>query len=157
MVLLKEIRASLELVAFSEIFGHVIFAFLEPLGITTNTQVELRAIYIGLKLYKERGFLNIWIETDALAIIKLISAPHRGAWNHHNLLQKIRTLMRYTETKISHIYREGNQLADYLANQACTSQQFCTSSKEQLTCKAKGQCCTFLYAAATAPLAECVL
>ncbi|KAL0455304.1 UNVERIFIED_CONTAM: putative ribonuclease H protein [Sesamum latifolium] len=59
--------------------GQVIFAFQEPLGVTSNTQAELRAIYRGLKLCIEKGFHNIWIETDAIAIIKLISTPRQGA------------------------------------------------------------------------------
>ncbi|KAL0355619.1 UNVERIFIED_CONTAM: hypothetical protein Sradi_4008800 [Sesamum radiatum] len=77
--------------------GQVIFAFQEHLGIATNIHAELRAIYRGMNLSIEKGLYNIWIETDALAIIKLISTPKQGAWNYQNLLQKIRSLMSQTE------------------------------------------------------------
>ncbi|KAL0386424.1 UNVERIFIED_CONTAM: hypothetical protein Slati_4603600 [Sesamum latifolium] len=49
------------------------------LGNITNTQAELQAIHRGLQICIDRGFRNVWIETDATAIIKLISAPQRGA------------------------------------------------------------------------------
>ncbi|KAL0444842.1 UNVERIFIED_CONTAM: putative ribonuclease H protein [Sesamum latifolium] len=66
--------------------GRVIFAFQEPLGNITNTQAELQAIHRGLQICIDRGFRNVWIETDATAIIKLISAPQRGAWNLQAIL-----------------------------------------------------------------------
>ncbi|KAL0444852.1 UNVERIFIED_CONTAM: putative ribonuclease H protein [Sesamum latifolium] len=70
--------------------GRVIFAFQEPLGNITNTQAELQAIHRGLQICIDRGFRNVWIETDATAIIKLISAPQRGAWNLQAILQTTR-------------------------------------------------------------------
>ncbi|KAL0448795.1 UNVERIFIED_CONTAM: putative ribonuclease H protein [Sesamum latifolium] len=45
--------------------GRVIFAFQEPLGNITNTQAELQAIHRGLQICIDRGFRNVWIETDA--------------------------------------------------------------------------------------------
>ncbi|KAL2237402.1 UNVERIFIED_CONTAM: putative ribonuclease H protein, partial [Sesamum indicum] len=117
--------------------GQVIFAFQEPLGITSNTQAELRAIHRGLKICIEKGFHNIWIETDAMVIIKLISSPRQGAWDHQITLQSIRKLLRQIEYKISHIFREGNQVAAFLANQVCTSQQLSILTKEHLPSKVK--------------------
>ncbi|KAL0378660.1 UNVERIFIED_CONTAM: putative ribonuclease H protein [Sesamum radiatum] len=58
--------------------GRVIFVFQEPLGNITNTQAKLHAIHRGLQICIDRGFRNVWIETDATAIIKLISAPQWG-------------------------------------------------------------------------------
>ncbi|KAL0289915.1 UNVERIFIED_CONTAM: putative ribonuclease H protein [Sesamum radiatum] len=105
--------------------GKVIFAFQEPLGNATNTQAELSAIHRGLQICFSRGLHKIWIETDATTIIKLISAPQRGAWNLQATLQNIRKILSQMEHKLSHIVREGNQVADFLANQACYIQQLC--------------------------------
>ncbi|KAL0294812.1 UNVERIFIED_CONTAM: putative ribonuclease H protein [Sesamum angustifolium] len=52
--------------------GRVIFVFQEPLGTTTNTQAELRAVHRGLKICRDKGFHKIWIETDATVVIRLI-------------------------------------------------------------------------------------
>ncbi|KAL0409409.1 UNVERIFIED_CONTAM: hypothetical protein Sradi_1875300, partial [Sesamum radiatum] len=82
-------------------------------------------IHRGLQICIDRGFCNVWIETDATAIIKLIISPQRGAWNLQTTLQSIRKLLCQMEYKISHIFREGNQAADFLANQTCNTQQLC--------------------------------
>ncbi|KAL0361556.1 UNVERIFIED_CONTAM: putative ribonuclease H protein [Sesamum radiatum] len=77
----------------------VIFAFQEPFGDTTNTKAELQAIYRGLKICTDKGYNNIWIETDAKTIIKLISTPRQGAWNLQNTLQNIRKIMSQMECR----------------------------------------------------------
>ncbi|KAL0283183.1 UNVERIFIED_CONTAM: putative ribonuclease H protein, partial [Sesamum radiatum] len=118
--------------------GKVIFAFQEPLGIATNTQAELSAIHRGLQIYVSRGLRKVWIETDATAIIKLISAPQRGAWNLQANLQNIRKILNQMEHKLSHIFREGNQVADFLANQACYIQQLCIFHEDTIPGKVKG-------------------
>ncbi|KAL0287134.1 UNVERIFIED_CONTAM: putative ribonuclease H protein [Sesamum radiatum] len=112
--------------------GKVIFAFQEPLGNATNTQAELSAIYRGLQICFSRGLRKIWIETDATAIIKIISAPQRGAWNLQATLQNICKILNQMEHKLSHIFREGNQVADFLANQACYNQQLCIFNEENI-------------------------
>ncbi|KAL0288501.1 UNVERIFIED_CONTAM: hypothetical protein Sangu_2655600 [Sesamum angustifolium] len=119
--------------------GRVMFAFLEPLGINTNTQAELSAIHRGLQLCRDKGFRKIWIETDAKAIITLISSPRQGAWNLQNTLQRIRNILSQMTYRISHIFREGNQAADFLANQACSEQQLCILQEDGLIGKAKGE------------------
>ncbi|KAL0283502.1 UNVERIFIED_CONTAM: putative ribonuclease H protein [Sesamum radiatum] len=117
--------------------GKVIFAFQEPLGIATNTQAELSAIHRG-QICISRGIRKVWIETDATAIIKLISAPQRGAWNLQVNLQNICKSLDQMEHKISHIFREGNQVADFLANQACYIQQLCIFHEDTIPGKVKG-------------------
>ncbi|KAL0294570.1 UNVERIFIED_CONTAM: putative ribonuclease H protein [Sesamum radiatum] len=72
--------------------GKVIFAFQEPLGSATNTQAELSAIHRGLQICFSRGLRKIWIETDATAIIKLISAPQRG---HGTFRRLSKTFVRF--------------------------------------------------------------
>ncbi|KAL0301604.1 UNVERIFIED_CONTAM: hypothetical protein Sradi_6437200 [Sesamum radiatum] len=115
------------------------FAFLEPLGINTNTHAELSAIHRGLQLCRDKGFRKIWIETDAKAIITLMSSPRQGAWNLQNTLQRIRNILSQMTYRISHIFREGNQAADFLANQACSEQQLCILQEDGLIGKAKGE------------------
>ncbi|KAL0291297.1 UNVERIFIED_CONTAM: putative ribonuclease H protein [Sesamum radiatum] len=117
--------------------GKVIFAFQEPLGNATNNQTELSAIYRGLQICFSRGLHKIWIETDATAVIKLISAPQRGAWNLQTTLQNISKILSQKEHKLSHIFREGNQVADFLANQACYIQQLCIFNEGTIPGKVK--------------------
>ncbi|KAL0458988.1 UNVERIFIED_CONTAM: putative ribonuclease H protein [Sesamum latifolium] len=119
-------------------FGRIIFAFQEPLGTCSNVQAELKAILRGLQICKDKNLHKIWIEVDALNVIKILENPCQEAWNLQHLLQKTRTLMRSLETKIPHIYREGNQAADFFANQACSTEALTILSPEQIGGKVKG-------------------
>ncbi|KAL0396335.1 UNVERIFIED_CONTAM: putative ribonuclease H protein [Sesamum calycinum] len=112
--------------------GRVMFAFLEPLGTNTNTQAELSAMHRGLQICRDKGFRKIWIEIDAKAIITLISSPRQGAWNLQNTLQRIQNILSQMTYRISHIFREGNQAADFLSNRACSEQQLCILQEDGL-------------------------
>ncbi|KAL0286481.1 UNVERIFIED_CONTAM: hypothetical protein Sradi_7147000 [Sesamum radiatum] len=49
-----------------------------------------------------------------------------------NYLQSIRKLLSRMDYKISHVFREGNQAADFLANQTCNAQQLCIFPEDAL-------------------------
>ncbi|KAL2237447.1 UNVERIFIED_CONTAM: putative ribonuclease H protein [Sesamum indicum] len=118
--------------------GQTVFTFQEHLGLMSNTAAELNAIYRGVKLCIDNNIRKIWVETDANIAIKLISSSPKGPWHLQNLLQQIRELLSQTEFKISHIFREGNQVADYFANQACFSQHLTILSPDNITGIPKG-------------------
>ncbi|KAK4397474.1 hypothetical protein Sango_1584000 [Sesamum angolense] len=86
--------------------SQVLFAFLEPLEISTNTSADLQALYSGLQICLEKGFHKILIEVDALHIIQLISKPisPRNLVSPNTSLQ-IRLCLAQLEIKLSHIYR----------------------------------------------------
>ncbi|KAL0434551.1 UNVERIFIED_CONTAM: hypothetical protein Slati_2789400 [Sesamum latifolium] len=109
------------------------------LGEQTNVYAELFAVYRGLDIAIEMGISTLWIETDASAIISIINSTTRGHWKHQHLLMKIHGLLGKIEYKLTHIYREGNGVADYLANEACRLQQHqFISSNQQIAGKLKG-------------------
>ncbi|KAL0453401.1 UNVERIFIED_CONTAM: putative ribonuclease H protein [Sesamum latifolium] len=110
---------------------HEIFSFLEPLGHATNILAGLQAFHRGLQICLEKVFTRIWVEVDANHIIHLISKHLQGASYLQTLLHNIRSILAQLEIKISHIYREGNQAADHLANLACNNSEFTILSREQ--------------------------
>lgn len=87
----------------------------------TNMAVETWAIVKGLELCWEAGIRQIWIETDALSVIHLINTPGKGHWTLQHYLSRARKLVKKFDAKITHIFREGNQVADFLANLACNT------------------------------------
>ncbi|KAL0394172.1 UNVERIFIED_CONTAM: Calcineurin-binding protein 1 [Sesamum latifolium] len=136
----KGIQESLELEVSSETpKAASCLHFKSPLAACLNTLAELKAIYRGLQLSIERNITKIWIKTDAQVIIKLIANPSLGAWYLQNTLMKIRTLLQQIEFKVSHIFREGNQIADLFANQACLADELSVIRPEQITGRAKGR------------------
>ncbi|XP_051145949.1 uncharacterized protein LOC127261695 [Andrographis paniculata] len=74
-----------------------------------------QAIRSGVDLAVTRGLLPLWIETDSASSISLISSS-TGHWTLQPCLHHLRLQLRNIEWRISHIYREGNKVADNLAN-----------------------------------------
>ncbi|KAK4382455.1 putative ribonuclease H protein [Sesamum angolense] len=102
--------------------GVAILAFYEFIGQATNMFSEVFGLYKALQLCNSRGINKIWIEVDAKNLIRLINCPSIAHWSLQNMLKEIRITLKSMEYRISHIYREGNKAADYLANLACSTQ-----------------------------------
>ncbi|KAL0453728.1 UNVERIFIED_CONTAM: putative ribonuclease H protein [Sesamum latifolium] len=98
--------------------GNLIFAFYDCLDVQTNTYAELFAVVRGLQLARERGCRQIWVETDAMAVLHLIQKDE-GDWHIQMLLTRLIVMRRGMNLLFTHVYREGNQPADFLANKAC--------------------------------------
>ncbi|KAL0437781.1 UNVERIFIED_CONTAM: putative ribonuclease H protein [Sesamum radiatum] len=71
-------------------FGQVILAYYEPLGFSTNMMAELQGLFRGLQLCLERGLFHVWIDVDAMHVIRLIAKQSKGAWHLQTLLNRIR-------------------------------------------------------------------
>ncbi|KAL0292706.1 UNVERIFIED_CONTAM: hypothetical protein Sradi_6977900 [Sesamum radiatum] len=118
MVLRKEIRGRPAQGIIRDCRGRMVLAFATGLNIQTNVFAELFAIVKGLQMAREAGCTQLLIETDAKVVLQLI-AKDTGAWHIQHLLTRLRILRRGITIVFSHVYREGNQPADYLANHAC--------------------------------------
>ncbi|KAL2227910.1 UNVERIFIED_CONTAM: putative ribonuclease H protein [Sesamum indicum] len=101
--------------------GAVILAFYEVLGETNNTFAEVFALFKALQLCQTENIPRIWIEVDANCILHLVQQSEKAHWPLKHMLTHIRLMLKKVEYKITHIYREGNKAADYLANLACST------------------------------------
>ncbi|KAI3443768.1 hypothetical protein Pfo_000433 [Paulownia fortunei] len=99
--------------------GDVLVAFYEAIGVQTNSVAELHAVLRGLMLAIERGFTRIWIEVDSKLVVQLLTGNSMANWTHQSFITRDRSLLRGVEYKITHLLREGNKVADCLANMAC--------------------------------------
>ncbi|RDX62838.1 DExH-box ATP-dependent RNA helicase DExH6, partial [Mucuna pruriens] len=82
------------------------------------TMAELWSIFTALKLGREKGISQLWIETDSTIAVACVLNRREGSV-YEPLVQSIFELMaEYCMVRISHCYREGNQVADYLASYA---------------------------------------
>lgn len=102
---------------WSNHLGQVAGGFFEFIGTQSNIYAELQAICTGLSLCIQLNLARVWIETDSKVAILLIS-QQGGHWSYQHILTKIRNLLKMIEYRISHIFREGNAVADRLANLA---------------------------------------
>ncbi|KAL0449189.1 UNVERIFIED_CONTAM: hypothetical protein Slati_1475300 [Sesamum latifolium] len=102
--------------------GRLILAFYEFLGDQTNNYAELYGVARGLQLAWETCCHNVWVEMDAMAVLRIIESE-KGDWRLQSLLTRIRMLKREMNLCFTHVYREANQPADFLANSACTMKE----------------------------------
>ncbi|KAJ1385721.1 Ribonuclease H domain [Sesbania bispinosa] len=97
--------------------GMWIDGFVRNTGQATITMSELWGIYSALSLAERRNFEYVWIETDSLTAVTLI---HKGVSTSHpcwSIIQAIKVLLlKYPNTRISHVFREGNRAADWLVD-----------------------------------------
>lgn len=96
--------------------GEWIMGFYGKLPNCASLEAELWGIYRGLKAISDRDLKHVEIETDSKIAMQLVrDGPSRRS-RYADLIQDCKELMRITESSIEHAFREGNQVADRLAN-----------------------------------------
>ena len=85
----------------------------------SSLEAELIGIHKGLQIAKEMRMENIQVESDCLDALKLID---HGCPSNHPAFQMFRGIIGLSsegwEIGFSHIYRENNEVADFLAQAA---------------------------------------
>ncbi|XP_059290521.1 uncharacterized protein LOC132044056 [Lycium ferocissimum] len=85
---------------------------------STNTQAETMAILQALRYLDDNQADRIVIETDSLILKNIIQRVWEVPWQIANMMEDIWTLIDGKTVVVDHIYREGNKVADHLANLA---------------------------------------
>ncbi|KAL6543520.1 hypothetical protein OROHE_010142 [Orobanche hederae] len=114
------------------------FMFSEFLGERSNNYAELYAIWRGLDLCVSRNFVKVWLESDSNTALHLIKNHNNSHWKLLGLLTKIWNLMDIVEVRFSHIFREGNAVADWLANEGCHRRDFFLYDANNISRKLRG-------------------
>ncbi|XP_057826854.2 uncharacterized protein LOC131038432 [Cryptomeria japonica] len=87
------------------------------MGVATNNEAEIRALLEGLKLCVTNKMTKIVIEGDSLVTIQGII---KRGFQRRNLNKWVPCISRLLNDidhyEIAHTYREGNQVADCVAN-----------------------------------------
>ena len=84
---------------------------------TSNKLAKLEALEEGLKLCHQLGLSKLIIKGDSQIILNVIRNRATPNWVLNSKLEEVITLIdRFEEIMIFHIYREGNQKVDTLAN-----------------------------------------
>ncbi|KAL6550382.1 hypothetical protein OROMI_020870 [Orobanche minor] len=98
--------------------------FSEFLGDRTNNFAELYAIWRGLEFCIDKHFDKVWVEVDSKIALSLIEHSTTSHWQLQGIISKIRDFRGSIEIHFSHIFREGNAVADWLANHGCDRKDF---------------------------------
>ncbi|XP_073129053.1 uncharacterized protein [Henckelia pumila] len=97
--------------------GRVLAFFSEFIGLGSNVRAELWAVWRGILLCSNLSLFPLWIETDSQISIQILRS-RRCHWDLDHIVSRTRVLVRNRPVHFSHIYREGNSIADALARQA---------------------------------------
>lgn len=89
----------------------------EFLGYDSNNFAEMSAMFYGLLICYPLSIHRIVIETDSMLLVHWFNKKAKPPWKCLELWKKIEKLLEYIDVTISHIYREGNGVADLLAKQ----------------------------------------
>ncbi|KAF7821947.1 ribonuclease H [Senna tora] len=96
--------------------GHWHCGFSGSIGQSTNMLAELAAIRAGLQIGSGMSGGNIVLETDSLEAIRLIEKENSHYHIYGAIIEDIQVMFQtYPRWRITHVLREGNQCADFMA------------------------------------------
>ncbi|KAH0777307.1 hypothetical protein KY290_008718 [Solanum tuberosum] len=98
--------------------GDLIHAEGASINNTTNTVAEAKAILEASKHCKQALYNKIIIQTDSMLLYKVLGGQWESPWIIRDMIEEIKTNLVNIQHIVQHVMREGNQLADYIANQA---------------------------------------
>ncbi|XP_060216354.1 uncharacterized protein LOC132643852 [Lycium barbarum] len=100
--------------------GDLIYAQAKEMkdGHFSNTHAEVEAILQALRYMNRMNILQMVVETDSMLLKNVIEKRWNCPWHIINILEEIWRIMGERTILINHIFREGNKLADFLANVA---------------------------------------
>lgn len=71
-----------------------------------------------MRYCNQKHISHIWLQTDSLLLKNVIDGSWSTPWGVTKYVKEIRRLVDMCNARVTHIFREGNKLADHLANYA---------------------------------------
>lgn len=104
--------------------GDVIYACGREIREITNTVAKTMAILEALRYASQHKFNYIWLQTDSMLLNNVIAECWKPPWVIIDHVDEIIRLLERCTSMVSHIFKEGNKLADHLSNYALESGTF---------------------------------
>ena len=94
-----------------------LLGYAEAIGKTNSTVAEFVALQRGLELVLENGYTNLWLEGDCKTLVEIVAHKRHvkcdEVQKHVSCINLI--IPEFRNCFMTHVYREGNRLADRLA------------------------------------------
>lgn len=94
----------------------LIYAEAESIGLVTNIEAEIHAIWKGLQFCLSQAFVQVRLETNYLVLKNMIIRNWRIPWELVEKMEEIQEMIHQMNVQVKHISREANMLADCIAN-----------------------------------------
>jgi ribonuclease HI len=91
-------------------------AFAFNVEVPSAIDAKILAIMEAIRVALVKRWTHVWIETDSTLVIKYFNSPSLIPWRLKIAWLNCIHLARQINIRISHIFREGNTIADKLAN-----------------------------------------
>ncbi|KAK2364421.1 hypothetical protein QL285_089294 [Trifolium repens] len=102
-----------------------VYGFAEPLTVTNAFCAELCGFMRAIEIAYNKHWNHLWIESDSLSVVSAFHHPAKSvAWSLSNRWKNVIFMASQMNIIVTHIYREGNQVADLLANYGLTIGSF---------------------------------
>ncbi|KAK2361038.1 hypothetical protein QL285_086244 [Trifolium repens] len=95
-------------------------AFSFNLGISSSLNAELVGAMIAIETAVNKGWSQLWLESDSMLVVKAFSSSKVVPWALRNRWDNCLARISNMNFFVSHIYREGNHCADKLAGLGLT-------------------------------------
>ncbi|XP_075080159.1 uncharacterized protein LOC142165521 [Nicotiana tabacum] len=83
---------------------------------TINTIAEAKAMVEALRFCRFKQYSHVWLQTDSMLLKKIMDGIWKPPWIIYEQVEEMMQLMNGGNYTVTHIHREGNKLADHLAN-----------------------------------------
>jgi ribonuclease HI len=94
-----------------------VYGFAELLGNITAYIAEMSGAIRAIEIAFHNQWTNLWLESDSSSVVAAFHNPTKPvAWCLRNRWKNALYMTTQMNFMVSHIYREGNQVADLLAN-----------------------------------------
>jgi ribonuclease HI len=90
--------------------------FAEKLHHCTAFFAELSGALRAIEIASQHNWSNLWLELDSALVVLAFKKNTLIPWALRNRWFNVQLLMRNMNVIVTHIYREKNECADYLAN-----------------------------------------
>jgi ribonuclease HI len=102
---------------FRDHHANFVYAFAEPIGIETAYFAELCGVLKAIDIAYEKNWINLWVESDSSQVVAAFKNPKKSvAWPLRNRWKNAIFKMSHVHCIVIHTYREGNKVADLIAN-----------------------------------------
>ncbi|XP_035545131.1 receptor-like protein 7 [Juglans regia] len=95
--------------------GRLLLAYSVPLGLGTNNFAEFSSLLEGVRRCHALGFYRVQIETDSQLVVNWIVKNKCPIWYLEDFWEDLQEHLNSLEYTVTHIFREGNVVADFLA------------------------------------------
>lgn len=89
---------------------------------SSNVQAEATTIFEAVKYWGRETQVQKILETDSIIMVNMLRGTWEVPWEIAELVEEIQAQIQHQSIQVQHIFREGNRIADFLANQAAEEQ-----------------------------------